>query len=56
MKATRLEEHLECCKITVTAESLRAKWQLKADDLAKCRELVQKVAQAIVAQIREEES
>ena len=44
-----IEEHLSHCKISVIAEGVRAKWQPKSDDLARCRELGQKVAQAIVA-------
>jgi len=42
-----IEEHLNRCKIQPVAEGVRAKWQPKTDDLAKCRELGQKVAQAV---------
>jgi flavorubredoxin len=42
-----IEEHLNHCKIQIVAEGVRAKWQPKSDDLAACRELGQKVAQAI---------
>ncbi|MFH1382142.1 MAG: flavodoxin domain-containing protein [Chloroflexota bacterium] len=42
-----IEEHLAQCKIPVVAEGVRAKWQPKPDDLAKCRELGHAVAQAI---------
>jgi flavorubredoxin len=44
-----IEEHLRNSKVTVVAEGVRAKWQPKADALAKCHELGQKVAQAIKA-------
>jgi flavorubredoxin len=44
-----LEEHLNHCKIPIVAEGVRAKWQPKPDDLARCQELGHKVAQAIVA-------
>ncbi|MFC1965746.1 flavodoxin domain-containing protein [Chloroflexota bacterium] len=44
-----IEEHLNSCKIQPVAEGVRAKWQPKPDDLAKCRELGQKVAQAVNA-------
>ncbi|MCX6000327.1 MAG: flavodoxin domain-containing protein [Chloroflexi bacterium] len=44
-----IEEHLKRCKIPVVAEGVRAKWQPTSDDLAKCKELGQKVAQAIKA-------
>ena len=44
-----IEEHLKRCKIPVVAEGVKAKWQPREDDLAKCRELGQKVAQAIIA-------
>ncbi|MFC2003592.1 flavodoxin domain-containing protein [Chloroflexota bacterium] len=42
-----IEEHLSNCKIQLVAEGVRAKWQPKPDDLAKCEELGQKVAQAL---------
>ncbi|MFC2024878.1 flavodoxin domain-containing protein [Chloroflexota bacterium] len=44
-----IEEHLNNCKIQLVAESVRAKWQPKPDELKKCRELGRKVAQAINA-------
>jgi flavorubredoxin len=44
-----IEEYLGRCKIPVVAESVRAKWQPRVDDLAKCRELGYKVAQAVKA-------
>ena len=47
-----LEEHLERCKITLAAESVRAKWQPKQADLAKCMDLGRKMAQAIVTQTK----
>ena len=42
-----IEEILSRSKIPVVAESVRAKWQPKADDLARCRELGGKVGQVI---------
>jgi len=42
-----IEEHLNHCKIQLVEEGIRAKWQPKLDDLVRCRELGQKVAQAI---------
>jgi len=42
-----IEEHLAECKIPVVAEGVRAKWQPKAEDLAKCRELGSAIASAI---------
>ena len=44
-----IEKHLDACKIQVVAESVRAKWQPKPDDLEKCRELGQNVARAVAA-------
>jgi anaerobic nitric oxide reductase flavorubredoxin len=44
-----IEEHLTRCKIQPVAEGIRAKWQPNSDDLAKCRELGQKVAKTINA-------
>jgi len=44
-----IEDHLYNCKIQLAAEGVRAKWQPKQDDLAKCKELGQKVAQVINA-------
>jgi anaerobic nitric oxide reductase flavorubredoxin len=45
-----IEEHLAKGKIPVVAEGVRAKWQPKAEDLAKCRELGSTVARAIKQQ------
>ena len=42
-----IEEHLASCKIQLAAEGIRARWQPKPDDLAKCKELGQEVAQAV---------
>jgi len=42
-----IEEHLSNCKIQSVAEGVRAKWQPKSEDLTKCKELGQKVAQAM---------
>jgi flavorubredoxin len=44
-----IEEHLRHCKIPLAAEGVRAKWQPKADDLAKCRELGHRVGQVVKA-------
>jgi anaerobic nitric oxide reductase flavorubredoxin len=44
-----IEEHLSSSKIPLVAEGVRAKWQPKPDDLAKCKELGNKVAQAVNA-------
>ncbi|MFC2002153.1 flavodoxin domain-containing protein [Chloroflexota bacterium] len=44
-----IEEHLDRCKIPVVAEGVKAKWQPKPDDIARCQELGHKVAQAIGA-------
>jgi len=44
-----IEEHLLACKIPLVAESVRAKWQPKAEDLAACESLGRKVAQSIRA-------
>jgi len=44
-----LEEHLNRSKISVVADSVRAKWQPKPDDLDRCRQLGQKVARAVPA-------
>lgn len=44
-----IEEILSRSKIPIVAESVRAKWQPKADDLARCRELGGKVGQVIKA-------
>ena len=42
-----IEEHLAQCKIPVVAEGVRAKWQPKAEDLGRCRELGSAVAKAV---------
>jgi anaerobic nitric oxide reductase flavorubredoxin len=42
-----LEEHLKACKINLVTAGVKAKWQPKADSLAQCRDLGQKVGQAI---------
>jgi len=42
-----IEEHLKRCKIQIVAESVRAKWQPRSDDLVSCKELGQKVAVAV---------
>ncbi len=44
-----IEEHLTRAKIQLVTEGVRAKWQPNSDDLARCRELGQKVAKAINA-------
>jgi flavorubredoxin len=44
-----IEEHLSNCKIQLVAEGVRAKWQPKPDNIAKCKELGNKVAQAVKA-------
>jgi flavorubredoxin len=44
-----IEEHLSNSRIKLVAEGVRAKWQPKPDDLAKCEELGRTVAQAINA-------
>jgi anaerobic nitric oxide reductase flavorubredoxin len=47
-----LEEHLNKCKIPVIAEGVKAKWQPAEADLAKCRELGQKIGQAVKAELK----
>jgi anaerobic nitric oxide reductase flavorubredoxin len=42
-----IEEHLSSCKIQLVAEGVRSKWQPKPDDLMRCEELGQKVAQVV---------
>jgi flavorubredoxin len=42
-----IEEHLAKCKIPVVTGGIRAKWQPKADDLARCRKLGSAVARVI---------
>jgi flavorubredoxin len=44
-----LEEHLNKSKVKIVAESVKAKWQPREEDLGKCRELGQKIALAIKA-------
>jgi anaerobic nitric oxide reductase flavorubredoxin len=44
-----IEQHLADAKIPLAAEGLLAKWQPTADDLAACRALGHKVAQAVLA-------
>jgi anaerobic nitric oxide reductase flavorubredoxin len=44
-----IEEHLNRCKMPLVAEGVKAKWQPSEEDLARCRDLGQKVAQAIKA-------
>jgi flavorubredoxin len=44
-----LEEHLAACKITVAAPGVLAKWQPIEEDLARCRQLGQQVAQAMLS-------
>ncbi len=44
-----IEQHFEKCGIPVVAESVRAKWQPNADDIAACESLGRKVAQAITS-------
>ncbi len=45
-----IEDHLAQCKIPPVTEGVRAKWQPKAEDLARCRELGNAVARAIKQQ------
>lgn len=42
-----IEENLNRCKIQPVAEGVRAKWQPRMDDITKCKELGQNVAQAM---------
>ena len=44
-----IEEHLSNCKIELVSEGIRAKWQPKPEDIAKCKGLGQKIAQAVNA-------
>ncbi len=44
------EEHLAPCKIPIACEGVRATWQPRADDLAKCQELGSVVARAVKQQ------
>jgi len=43
-----LEQHLNACQIPVVAPGVLAKWQPAAEDLARCRQLGQQVAHAIL--------
>ena len=45
-----IEGHFGRCKIPIVTEGVRAKWQPKTEDLAKCQELGRIVARAIKAQ------
>jgi anaerobic nitric oxide reductase flavorubredoxin len=42
-----IEEHLARCKIPVVAPGVKAKWQPRPEDLAKCREFGRTIAQAV---------
>jgi anaerobic nitric oxide reductase flavorubredoxin len=42
-----IQEHLNRCKIPIVTEGVKAKWQPKEEDLVRCKELGQKVAQAV---------
>jgi flavorubredoxin len=44
-----IEKHFETCKIPLAAEGVLAKWQPTEEDLARCRDLGRKVAQALKA-------
>jgi anaerobic nitric oxide reductase flavorubredoxin len=44
-----IEEHLANSKIPLAAEGIRAKWQPKTEDLAKCREFGGAIAKAIMS-------
>jgi flavorubredoxin len=44
-----IEEHMSNGKIQLAAEGILAKWQPKPDNLAKCKALGEKVAQAVNA-------
>ncbi|MBM4463070.1 MAG: MBL fold metallo-hydrolase [Chloroflexi bacterium] len=45
-----IEEHLGRCKISLATEGVRAKWQPKAEDLVRCKELGHKIARAVKAE------
>ncbi|MFA5629606.1 MAG: MBL fold metallo-hydrolase [Dehalococcoidales bacterium] len=45
-----IEEHLNKCNIAVVAESVKAKWQPKPEELAQCREMGAAVAKAVKAE------
>ncbi|MFO7996753.1 MAG: flavodoxin domain-containing protein, partial [Dehalococcoidia bacterium] len=42
-----IEEHLAQCKIPIVTEGVRAKWQPKPDDLARCHDFGGAIARAI---------
>jgi anaerobic nitric oxide reductase flavorubredoxin len=42
-----IEEHLARCQIPAVTEGVRAKWQPKPDDLARCREFGSTLAEAV---------
>ena len=42
-----IEEHLKKCNIPVVAESVKAKWQPKPEELDKCRQMGMEIARAI---------
>jgi anaerobic nitric oxide reductase flavorubredoxin len=44
---TILEEYLKACKINLVTAGVKAKWQPKDESLAQCREMGQRVAQAV---------
>jgi len=44
-----INDHLNICKIESVTQGIRAKWQPKLDDLNKCRELGQKIANAVLS-------
>ncbi|MDO8567259.1 MAG: flavodoxin domain-containing protein [Dehalococcoidales bacterium] len=44
-----IEEHLRQSKIPLAAEGIKAKWQPRPDDLAKCRDFGGKIARAVKA-------
>jgi anaerobic nitric oxide reductase flavorubredoxin len=44
-----IEDHLNRCKIPLVAEGVKARWQPREEDLSRCRDLGQKVAQALKA-------
>jgi anaerobic nitric oxide reductase flavorubredoxin len=45
----QIEEHLDLCGIPLAAPGVRAKWQPTSEDLAACRTMGLKVAEAIKA-------
>ena len=42
-----IEEHLKKCQIPLAAEGVKAKWQPREDDLAKCRDFGRAIAEAV---------